>query len=133
MLTTPLCRQLGITYPIFSVGMGALSGPELAAAVSNAGACGVLGLSRVPAAYIHREIQRTRTLTDRPFGANIILARPSDEQVAACLEAKVPLLVFFWGDPALMSKPPTAVARRSSYRWAPSRKPARQHTWASME
>ena len=100
MLTTPLCKQLGIAYPIFSVGMGALAGPELAAAVSNAGACGVLGLSRAPASFIHQEIQRTRTLTDRPFGANIILARPSDEQVAACLEAKVLLLVFFWGDPA---------------------------------
>jgi len=100
MLATPLCRQLGIAYPIFSVGMGALAGAELAAAVSNAGACGVLGLSRAPASFIHQEIKRTRTLTERPFGANIILARPSDEQVAACLEARVPLLVFFWGDPA---------------------------------
>lgn len=62
MLTTPLCKQLGITYPIFSVGMGALAGPELAAAVSNAGACGVLGLSRAPASFIHQEVQRTRVL-----------------------------------------------------------------------
>ena len=42
MLKTTLCRQLGIDHPIFSVGMGTCAGPELAAAVSNAGACGVL-------------------------------------------------------------------------------------------
>src|SRR6266581_73082 len=80
--------------------MGALASPDLAAAVSNAGSCGVLGLCRAPTSYIHQEIHRTRTLTDKPFGVNIILARPSDEQVAACLKAKVPLLVLLWGDPA---------------------------------
>src|SRR5258708_34100012 len=42
MLTTPLCRRLGIEAPVFSVGFGAGAGPELAAAVSNAGGCGVL-------------------------------------------------------------------------------------------
>ena len=42
MLRT-LCHQIGIAYPIFSVGMGPVAGPELAAAVSNAGGGGVLG------------------------------------------------------------------------------------------
>ena len=50
MLRTPLCHQLGIAHPIFSVGMGGLAGPELVAVVSNAGACGVLGAGARPAA-----------------------------------------------------------------------------------
>ena len=76
MLTTPLCRQLGITYPILSVGMGALAGPELAAAVSNAGACGVLGrVAGAPVEHLRQQIRHLRSLTDKPFGVNIILAR----------------------------------------------------------
>ena len=101
MLTTPLCRQLGITYPIFSVGMGALAGPELAAAVSNAGACGVLGrVAGAPASHLRQQIQRLRTLTDKPFGVNIILARLQEGWIDICFEEQVPLLVFFWGDPS---------------------------------
>ncbi len=53
MLQTPLCRQLGIDYPILCAGMGSgIAGPELAAAVSNAGGLGVLGMGVLPAPYI---------------------------------------------------------------------------------
>jgi NAD(P)H-dependent flavin oxidoreductase YrpB (nitropropane dioxygenase family) len=100
MLSTPLCRTLGITAPIFSVGMGALAGPALAAAVSNAGACGVLGrVSGAPTAHLRQQICHVRTLTDKPFGVNIILATLQAEWIDICLEEQVPLLVFFWGDP----------------------------------
>ncbi len=100
MLTTPLCHQLGIDYPIFSVGMGALAGPTLAAAVSNAGGCGVLGrVSGAPASHLREQIQYLRTLTDKPFGVNIILATLQEGYIEACLESQVPLLVLFWGDP----------------------------------
>jgi NAD(P)H-dependent flavin oxidoreductase YrpB (nitropropane dioxygenase family) len=52
MLKTSLCRQLGIEYPIFSAGMGGgIAGPELTAAVSNAGAFGVLGMGGLPRLY----------------------------------------------------------------------------------
>ena len=47
-LKTPLCRELGIDYPIFSVGFAESAGPELVSAVSNAGGFGVLGFSGVP-------------------------------------------------------------------------------------
>jgi len=74
MLKTALCRQLGIEYPIFSVGFGGgMAGPDLAAAVSNAGACGVLGMGGVPAPYIRQQSRQVRTLTNKPFGVNIIL------------------------------------------------------------
>jgi NAD(P)H-dependent flavin oxidoreductase YrpB (nitropropane dioxygenase family) len=101
MLTTPLCQTLGITAPIFSVGMGALAGPALAAAVSNAGACGVLGrVSWAPTAHPRQQIRQVRTLTDKPFGVNIILATLQAEWIDLCFEERVPLLVFFWTEDA---------------------------------
>lgn len=100
MLKTALCRQLGIEYPIFSVGIGGgMAGPELVAAVSNAGACGVLGMGGLPALYIRQQIQRLRTLTDKPFGVNIILPLLQEGQIETCLDEKIPILVLFWGDP----------------------------------
>ncbi len=100
MLQTALCRQLGVDYPIFSVGMGGgMAGPELTAAVSNAGGCGVLGMGGLPARFIREQIRQTRTLTNKPFGANIILPLLQEGQIETCLDEKVPILVLFWGDP----------------------------------
>jgi len=52
MFTTPLRRALGIEHPVFSAGIGAAAGPELAAAVSNAGGCGVLGTASLPGKFV---------------------------------------------------------------------------------
>ena len=108
MLRTALCRQLGIDHPIFSVGMGPAAGPELAAAVSNAGACGVLGGAAQSASYLRRQIQRLRSLTAKPFGVNVVLAAMEKGQIETCLDEGVPLLVLFWGD----AKPYVEDARR---------------------
>jgi len=110
-IRTPLCEQLGIDYPIFSVGFGESATPELVAAVSRAGGCGVLG--GCPADEIRRRISQVRRLTDRPFGQNIIIANFDDaseideegreydrERVGAAVAGRVPILVLFWGDPA---------------------------------
>ena len=99
MLQSALTREIGIRVPVFSVGMGWIAGPELASAISNAGACGVVGLAGTTAAEASSRIRKTRTLTDKPFGVNIILARLGEGQIEACLDARVPLIVFFWGDP----------------------------------
>ena len=108
-LRTELCRQLGIEYPIFSAGFAFSAVPELVAEVSGAGGCGVLGGSGMPAPAITERIERTRGLTDRPFGLNLIVAafeHPSfdDEargfvraQFDAALAAGVPFVVLFWG------------------------------------
>ena len=99
MLHTPVCRDLGITCPIFSVGMGGgMAGPQLTAAVSNAGGCGVLGMGGLPAPFIREQIQQVRALTTRPFGVNIILPLLQEGQIETCLAEAVPLLVLFWGD-----------------------------------
>lgn len=72
-LETPLTRELGIEYPIFNAGIGSAAVPELAAAVSNAGGLGVLGGSGYEPDGLRRLIARTRELTQRPFGVNIII------------------------------------------------------------
>ena len=101
MLKTPLCHQLGIEYPIFSVGMGInMAGPELVAAVSEAGGCGVLGSGGLPAPIMREQIRALRALTHKPFGVNIIMPMMQDGQVEVAIEEKVPFIVFFWGDPA---------------------------------
>jgi nitronate monooxygenase len=73
VLRTPLCDRLGIDVPIISAGMGPIAGPELVAAVSNAGGLGVLGCTSMSADEVRAVIRRTRELTDRPFGVDLIL------------------------------------------------------------
>ena len=100
MLKTRLCERLGIELPIIAAPMGFVTGPELAAAVSNAGGLGVMSFSGNPAPVLREEIRRLRRLTDRPFGVNLLLYFPVEDQVAVCLEERVPVLSLFWGDPA---------------------------------
>ena len=100
LLRTALSESLGIRYPVLCAPMGALTVPELAAAVSNAGGLGILGASSAPPEVLRARIRRLRELTDRPFGVNLILTRPAEERARVCFEERVPLLSLFWGDPA---------------------------------
>jgi NAD(P)H-dependent flavin oxidoreductase YrpB (nitropropane dioxygenase family) len=98
---TKICQFLGIEYPIIAAPMGPdLTGPELVAAVSNAGGLGILQAQLAPPSLFQRQIQRVRELTDKPFGVNLILHFPVEEQVAICVDERVPIISFFWGDPA---------------------------------
>ena len=106
-LHTPLCDLLGIRYPILQAGIGSAAVPELAAAVSNAGGFGVVGCSGLEPGIVGALVERTRALTDRPFGLNTIIAEsePGDaEWLAKQVEAMSTLgaraVVLFWGDPA---------------------------------
>jgi nitronate monooxygenase len=106
-LGTPLCDDLAIDYPILSVGFGLAATPELAAAVSNAGGCGVVGTGGgMTLDLVRAQNLRLRELTRRPFGANVLLngqgnseVRPRlDARIALLIEDHVPVIVFFWGD-----------------------------------
>jgi NAD(P)H-dependent flavin oxidoreductase YrpB (nitropropane dioxygenase family) len=100
-MKTALCHLLGIEHPIIAAPMGPdLTGPDLVAAVSNAGGLGILQSQLSPPPLFRQEIRRVRGLTDKPFGVNLILHFPVEEQVAICLEERVPILSLFWGDPA---------------------------------
>jgi hypothetical protein len=100
MLRTRLCDLLGIDVPILAAPMGPdISSPELAAAVSNAGGLGLVSFGVYPPPLLRQLIRRMRELTDRPFGVNLILALAQPEQVELCIEERVPILSFAWGDP----------------------------------
>lgn len=67
---------LGLTHPIIQAPMVGVSTPELAAAVSNAGGLGSLGLGACSATQARETILRTRQLTERPFNVNLFCHRP---------------------------------------------------------
>ena len=94
-MRTPVCELLGIEQPIVQAPMSAL--PQLAAAVSNAGALGMLALTwSTPAGDVVRE---TAALTDRPFGGNLILNTDQHRRLDEALEAGMRIVSLFWGDP----------------------------------
>lgn len=55
-LRTSLCDLLGIRYPIVNAGMGPAAGPDLAAAVTNAGGFGVLGGGGMPIGRVREKV-----------------------------------------------------------------------------
>lgn len=80
-LRTELCERIGVEYPILSAGMGPVAGTgdpvataELAAAVSNAGGLGVIGGVSYSPDRLREEIRKVRSLTDKPFGVDLLLA-----------------------------------------------------------
>ena len=81
MLHTRLCDLLGIEFPIICAPMGFITGPELAAAVSNAGGLGIMPFSGNPPQALCEEIRRLRNLTDKPFGVNLLLHYQVEEHV----------------------------------------------------
>jgi nitronate monooxygenase len=99
-IETPLTARLGCRYPIISAGMGGPARSELAAAVSQAGGFGLLGMVRESPALIEREIAAVRQRTNRAFGVNLIPACTTpkllEEELAACFHAGVPAMCFFW-------------------------------------
>jgi len=75
-IRTPICDMLGIKHPILLAGMGGVSYAELCAAVSNAGGFGTLGMAGRSPKDIAEEIRKTRDLTDKPFGVDLLAAVP---------------------------------------------------------
>ena len=77
-----------------------VSGPELVAAISNAGGLGIMQAQFHPPPLLRQAVRHVRQLTDKPFGVNFLLHFPCDDGVAVCVEERVPMFSFFWGDPA---------------------------------
>jgi nitronate monooxygenase len=94
------CELLGIQLPIVQAPVGSVSTPELAAAVSNVGGLGMIGVGGMPLDVVAARLRATAELTGRPFGANVILAISPSEAVDAVLDAGVKILSLFWGEPA---------------------------------
>lgn len=92
---------LGTRYPIIQGGMANIATAEFAAAVSNAGALGLIGAGGMSPEVFQDSIRRCRTLTEKPFGVNIMLMHPQVEQLAAiAAQEKVAVVTTGAGDPA---------------------------------
>jgi nitronate monooxygenase len=74
---TPFARRLGLSMPLIQAPMAGVSTPALAAAVSNAGALGFLGVGAMTAEAARKAIGETRALTARPFGVNVFCHAPA--------------------------------------------------------
>ncbi|MBT9164460.1 MAG: Nitronate monooxygenase [candidate division WS2 bacterium] len=102
MIKTRLTEMLNLKYPIFQGGMAWVATPTLVAAVSEAGALGILGTGHLNGEETLKAIRETREKTTKPFGVNIMLQSPRvSEIIKVCLEEKVHLVTFGAGNPAI--------------------------------
>jgi len=82
MFKSIICELLGIKYPLIQGGMAWIADAELASAVSNAGALGVVAAGYAPGEWVKEEIRKTKKLTEKPFGLNIMLLNPNSDEIA---------------------------------------------------
>ena len=101
-METSFTRLLGIEQPIVQAPIGGLSVPALAGAVANAGGLGMMAQSWMTPDEQRAAIAETRSITDKPFGINLIIddRREQEERLAIALAEGVKVISFFWGDPA---------------------------------
>jgi enoyl-[acyl-carrier protein] reductase II len=107
MFHTELCELLDIRYPIIQGALGGarpVSDATLVAAVSNAGGFGILSTWMTPPREILSEIERVRSLTERPFGVNIAAHSSSfdfKKRAKLLAEAGIPAVTTGRGDPKI--------------------------------
>ena len=91
---------LGVEYPILGGAMSWISNSTLVASISNAGGFGVLAGGNMPLELFIEEVEKTKKLTDKPFGLNMITISPVfKEQVDYACKIKFPFVVFAGGLP----------------------------------
>lgn len=91
---------LNIEFPILQGGMANIATGEFAAAISEAGALGIIGAGGMSAESLREEIRRCKSLTTRPFGVNIMLMNPDADKMAdLIIEEHVPVVTTGAGNP----------------------------------
>lgn len=100
VLRTRLTELLDIEHPIIQGGMAWTATAELAAAVSNGGGLGIIGAGHMPTDLLREQIRNAKTLTDRPFGVNLMLLTPHiDDLVDMVIEEGVHAVTTGAGNP----------------------------------
>jgi len=95
-----ITELLGIKYPIFQGGMAWVADGDLAGAVSNAGGLGIIGGGNAPKEVVKANIDKIKSLTDKPFGVNIMLLSPFvDDIVDLVIEEGVKVVTTGAGNP----------------------------------
>lgn len=101
---TRVTDLLKIKYPIIQGGLAHLAYSDLAAAVSNAGGLGqVTAMSLESPEALREEIQKVKTMTDKPFGVNFAIGqhgRPFSNYLDIAIEEEVPVITMTGGNPA---------------------------------
>ena len=104
-MKTALTQLLGIEAPIMQGGMAWVAEYHLASAVSEAGGLGLIGAGGAPADFVREQIRKTRELTDKPFGVNIMLMNPEADGIAQVVcEEGVRVVTTGAGNPAKYMK-----------------------------
>ncbi|EOZ9299962.1 NAD(P)H-dependent flavin oxidoreductase [Enterobacter hormaechei] len=70
-MNNTLCERLNIRYPIIQAPMAGVSTPDMAAAVSNAGALGCISVGASTPGQAEKMINKTQSMTEKPFGVNV--------------------------------------------------------------
>ncbi|WP_431029344.1 NAD(P)H-dependent flavin oxidoreductase [Lysinibacillus sp. LZ02] len=101
---TRITKLLNIKYPIIQGGLAYLAYADLAAAVSNAGGLGQITAMSLPSPEaLREEIEKVRTLTDKPFGVNFAIGmygKGYEPMVEVAKEMNVPVVTMTGGNPA---------------------------------
>ncbi|WP_077322762.1 enoyl-[acyl-carrier-protein] reductase FabK [Streptococcus pseudoporcinus] len=99
-MKTRITELLDIEYPIFQGGMAWVADGDLAGAVSNAGGLGIIGGGNAPKEVVKANIDRVKSITDKPFGVNIMLLSPfADDIVDLVIEEGVKVVTTGAGNP----------------------------------
>jgi NAD(P)H-dependent flavin oxidoreductase YrpB (nitropropane dioxygenase family) len=98
MIETDFTRLVGCTVPIQLAGMGAIVSPDLAAAVSEAGALGQISFVQTDPAVAKQRLDRLEQLTRKPYGVNLLLPYV-DPEILMMASRRARVVDFFWGDP----------------------------------
>lgn len=100
-----LNEMLGTEFPFIQGGMANIATGEFAAAVSNAGGFGLIGAGGMNAEMLEENIKICRSLTDKPFGVNIMLMNPdADKMAEIVVRENVQVVTTGAGNPAKYMK-----------------------------
>lgn len=88
-----LNQILGTEFPIMQGGMAQVATGAFAAAVSNAGALGIIGTGAMNGEMMRKEIETAKSMTDKPFGVNLMMMNPDVEEMAQIIAEEKPSVV----------------------------------------
>lgn len=95
-----ICHLFKIKYPIICGGMAGISESQLVSAVSNAGGLGVIGAGLMSSSWLNEEIEKTKKLTENPFGVNLFMRDPDlKEKIKVILKNEVKIVFTGGGNP----------------------------------
>jgi NAD(P)H-dependent flavin oxidoreductase YrpB (nitropropane dioxygenase family) len=97
-MDTAFTRLVGCTVPLQQAGMGGVAGPDLAVAVAEAGAVGMLGMPMAPPAAVAEVLESVGQTTSGAVGVNFLMPFVDREAVAAAA-SRCRLVEFFYGEP----------------------------------